>query len=93
MPDRRPASDDPFRAVADPTRRAILERLSRGDATIRELAAPFRMTRTAVSQHLEVLEAAGLVTARHTGRVAVCTIRRDPLRRVLKWVEGVAERR
>jgi DNA-binding transcriptional ArsR family regulator len=63
-PDRLDAT---FAALADPTRRAILARLSRGDASVSELAAPFRMSQPAVSKHLRVLERAGLIS-RHPGK-------------------------
>ena len=56
-----------FAALADPTRRAILARLAKGEATVTELAEPFRMTQPAISQHLKVLEDAGLVTSRVEG--------------------------
>jgi DNA-binding transcriptional ArsR family regulator len=59
--------DAAFSALADPTRRAILARLARGEATVTELAAPFDMTQPAVSQHLKVLEGAGLVVRRVDG--------------------------
>jgi DNA-binding transcriptional ArsR family regulator len=59
--------DAAFSAVADPTRRAILARLATGEATVMELAKPFEMTQPAISQHLKVLEDAGLVTSRVDG--------------------------
>ena len=59
--------DAAFSALADPTRRAILARLAKGEATVMELAAPFEMTQPAISQHLKVLEDAGLVTQRVEG--------------------------
>lgn len=59
--------DGAFAALADPTRRAILARLAKGEATVRELAAPFVMSQPAISQHLKVLEDAGLVTTRVEG--------------------------
>ena len=59
--------DAAFAAMADPTRRAILARLAKGEATVMELAAPFEMTQPAISQHLKVLEEAGLVTHRIDG--------------------------
>jgi DNA-binding transcriptional ArsR family regulator len=58
-----------FSALADPTRRAMLQRLAAGDATVKELAAPFSMTLQAVSQHLKVLERAGLVTRGREGQL------------------------
>jgi DNA-binding transcriptional ArsR family regulator len=59
--------DSAFSALADPTRRAILARLAKGEATVMELAAPFEMTQPAISQHLKVLEDAGLVVRRVDG--------------------------
>jgi DNA-binding transcriptional ArsR family regulator len=59
--------DATFSALADPTRRAILARLSKGEATVTELAKPFEMTQPAISQHLKVLEAAGLIVCRIDG--------------------------
>lgn len=59
--------DSAFAALADPTRRAIVARLARGEATVMELAKPFSMTQPAISQHLKVLEEAGLVTSRVDG--------------------------
>lgn len=63
-----------FSALSDGTRRGILERLGRGDATISELAEAFGMTLTGVKKHVRVLEAAGLVTTRKAGRVRTCTL-------------------
>jgi DNA-binding transcriptional ArsR family regulator len=62
-----PDLDAAFSALADPTRRAILARLAKGEATVLELAAPFAMTQPAISQHLKVLEDAGLVARRVEG--------------------------
>lgn len=62
-----PALDSAFAALADPTRRAILARLARGEATVKQLAQPFEMSQPAISQHLKVLEDAGLVTRRVEG--------------------------
>ncbi len=59
--------DAAFSALADPTRRAILARLAKGEATVNELAEPFEMTQPAISQHLKVLEAAGLIVRRFEG--------------------------
>jgi DNA-binding transcriptional ArsR family regulator len=79
--------DRVFAALADPTRRAILARLSGGDATVGELAAPFAMSRPAVSKHLTVLERAGLVTRLTDGRVNRCVLDPEPLREASSWVE------
>ena len=66
--------DQTFAAVADPTRRGILERLGRRDASISELAADFTMTLTGIKKHVRVLEAAGLVATQKVGRVRTCRI-------------------
>ena len=68
-----------FGALADPTRRRILDRLTRGDATVGELAEPFEMTRPAISKHLDVLERAGLVHRIPDGRVNRCRFDGAPL--------------
>ena len=68
-----------FGALADPTRRRILDRLTRGDATVGELAEPFDMTRPAISKHLDVLEHAGLVHRIPDGRVNRCRFDGAPL--------------
>jgi DNA-binding transcriptional ArsR family regulator len=69
-----PHLDSAFAALADPTRRGILERLGRSNASISELAAVFGMTLTGVKKHVEVLERAGLVTTEKVGRVRVCML-------------------
>jgi DNA-binding transcriptional ArsR family regulator len=79
--------DATFAALADPTRRAILARLADGEASVAELAAPFRMSQPAISKHLKVLERAGLVT---TGRDAQRRPRRlvaRPLAEATEWLE------
>ncbi|MDH3734933.1 MAG: metalloregulator ArsR/SmtB family transcription factor [Gemmatimonadota bacterium] len=81
---------DVFEAVADPTRRDLLERLREGPATLSELAAPFAMTRQAVTKHLDALVAAGLVRVRREGRHRVHELRADPLREVEGWLAPYA---
>jgi len=76
---------DVFRAIADPTRRAMLEMLRQGEHTATELAAPFRMSRPAASQHLAVLAEAGLVEFRPEGRHRVYTLTPGRLRDVFEW--------
>ena len=66
--------EDSFRALAEPTRRAIVERLSRGPAAVSDLAAPFDMSLAAVVQHVQVLEDCGLVLSAKVGRVRTCQI-------------------
>lgn len=86
-----PVPTDPlsgvFHALADPTRRAMLERLSRESATVGELSEPFDMSRPAISQHLGVLERAGLIERTTRAQWRVCTIRPEPLDRATAWVE------
>jgi DNA-binding transcriptional ArsR family regulator len=74
-------------ALADPTRRAILARLARGDAAVNELAEPHDMTRAAVSKHLNVLEAAGLVSKGKDAQWRPCHLEAAPLQAVSEWLE------
>ena len=74
-------------ALADPTRRSILERLANGPATVGELAGPFRISQQAVSKHLAYLERARLVEKRREGRRHVCTLSAVPFQEVADWVE------
>ena len=76
-----------FAALADPTRRAILARLATGECTVTELAAPFQMTRPAISQHLRVLERAGLVARRREAQLRPCRLEASPLKEVADWAE------
>lgn len=76
-----------FGALADPTRRAILARLSAGEATVTEIAAPFEMTLPAVSKHLKVLERAGLITRGREAQWRPCRLKADRLKDVADWVE------
>jgi DNA-binding transcriptional ArsR family regulator len=73
-------------ALADPTRRAILERLTHGDATVNELAEPFTVTLQAVSKHLKVLERAGLITRTRSAQWRPCRLRAEPLGKVNEYV-------
>ncbi len=85
-----------FRALADPTRRAVLEHLSRAPASVGELAQPFDMALPSFMQHLKVLEASGLVRSRKTGRVRTYRIAPAPLRDAEDWLarqRSVWERR
>ena len=76
-----------FSALADPTRRAILERLAVGEATVNELAEPFPITVQAVSQHLKVLEHAGLITRGRTAQLRPSRLNGAPLKDVADWLE------
>lgn len=75
-------------ALADPTRRAILERLARGEARVTELAQPFRMSLNAVSKHLRTLERAGLVRRQIRGREHVISFESAPLDEASRWIEA-----
>ncbi|HEU4643887.1 MAG TPA: metalloregulator ArsR/SmtB family transcription factor [Gemmatimonadaceae bacterium] len=81
-----PSLDLLFQALADPTRRAMVERLSRGPASVKELAAPLAISLPAVMQHLRVLEASGVVRSEKRGRVRTCRIEGPALRRVEDWI-------
>ncbi|MDP3951987.1 helix-turn-helix transcriptional regulator [Microbacterium sp.] len=76
-----------FAALADPTRREILSRLSRGSATVGEVAAPFAMSAPAISQHLKVLERAGLVTRTAHAQWRTLSMQAEPLEQASAWVE------
>jgi DNA-binding transcriptional ArsR family regulator len=76
-----------FAALADPTRRAILARLARGEANVTELAAPFRISLPAVSKHLKVLERAGLIERGREAQWRPTRLRAEPLKEVDDWVE------
>jgi len=80
-----------FGALADATRRGILTRLARGDATVGELARPFRVSRPAISKHLRVLERAGLVRRMRDGRLSRCGLEAGPMRDAAAWVERYRE--
>ena len=77
-----------FAALADPTRRAVLERLTQGDATLSELAAPFDMTLPAVLHHLRVLEAAALIERDKRGQRTHVRLRQDAMALARAWFDG-----
>lgn len=79
--------DSTFAALADPTRRAILNRLALGEANVSELAEPFSISLPAISKHLRVLEDAGLMVRRKEGRTHHCSLRTDPLGDAAAWIE------
>jgi DNA-binding transcriptional ArsR family regulator len=88
--------DRVFKAIADPTRRAIVDRLAQGEASLTELAAPFDMSLPAVHQHLRLLEDAGVVITAKTGRVRTCRLDPKVLRKAEDWFarrRGMWERR
>jgi DNA-binding transcriptional ArsR family regulator len=74
-----------FAALANPTRRSILARLAEGEATVNEIAEPFKMTLPAISKHIKVLERAGLITQGQKAQYRPCTIDATPLEEVFKW--------
>jgi DNA-binding transcriptional ArsR family regulator len=79
--------DATFLALADPTRRAILARLVRGDASVTELAEPFDMSQPAISKHLKILERAGLVSRGRDAQRRPCKLEAKPLEAVHAWLE------
>ncbi|MCB8924472.1 MAG: winged helix-turn-helix transcriptional regulator [Ardenticatenaceae bacterium] len=79
--------DQTFAALASTTRRAILDRLSEGGATVNELAEPFNMTLPAISKHIKVLERAGLIQRGQKAQYRPCTIDATPLKAVFTWTE------
>src|SRR3954464_7917399 len=76
-----------FGALADPTRRAILQRLAEGDAKVAELAAPFSISQPAVSKHLKVLESAGLITRSRVATARVSHLEAEPLEQANEWMQ------
>lgn len=86
MLNQETALDHMFHAMADPARRSMIERLSRGPASVSELARPLAMSLPSVMQHLQVLEKSGLVSSRKVGRVRTCQIEAEALGQVEEWV-------
>jgi DNA-binding transcriptional ArsR family regulator len=82
------ALDGVFQALADPTRRIMVERLARGPASVSELAKPLPMSLSAVVQHLQILEASGLVRSEKAGRVRTCRIDAAALKSAEDWIAG-----
>ena|SRR5215813_6552271 len=79
---------DIYRAIADPTRRAILDRLRAGAAPVGALASDFHQSRPAISKHIRVLRQARLIVERRDGRHRICQLAPGPLRQVAGWLEG-----
>jgi DNA-binding transcriptional ArsR family regulator len=75
-----------YQALSDPTRRAMVERLARGPASVSELAEPFAMSMSAVVQHLKVLEASGLVASEKVGRVRTCRVEPQAITAAERWL-------
>ena len=81
-----PRLDDIFQALADPTRRAVVQRLGRGPASVSELAEPFDMALPSFMKHIRFLEASGWIRTRKEGRVRTCTIEGKPLAAATAWL-------
>lgn len=77
-----------FAALADPTRRAILARLAQGEASVKDLAAPFKISPPAVTKHLKVLQHAGLISQGRQAQWRPCRLEAAPLKDVAEWAEG-----
>ncbi len=88
MPYREPDLDRVFQALSDGTRRAIVARLVRGPASVKQLSEPFAMSLPSVMQHLQVLESCGLVSSEKAGRVRTCRIDTGMLRAAENWLAG-----
>jgi len=87
MPNQHTHLDGVFHALSDPTRRAVLAELAKGDASVSDLAEPFDMALPSFLQHLKVLEDSGLVKSQKQGRVRTCTFTPEPLGHVERWIE------
>jgi len=83
--------DEVFGALADRTRRAILARLAQGEASVNELRAPFAVSQPAISQHLKVLERAGLISRSRKGTARLSHLEAEPLREAVAWLGGYRE--
>jgi len=83
--------DATFHALADPTRRAILARLAKGEATVNELAEPFEISLPAISRHLKVLEKAGLITRGRDAQFRPCRLDPKPLEEASHWIDAYRE--
>jgi DNA-binding transcriptional ArsR family regulator len=86
-----PRLDDVFSALADPTRRAILSMLLEDDMAVTDVAEPFAMSLAAISKHLGVLTAAGLISQEKRGRVKWCKLEPDALREASVWMQGFGQ--
>jgi DNA-binding transcriptional ArsR family regulator len=87
MDNYSPALDTVFHALADPTRRAVVQRLSLGEATVSDLAQPFDMALPSFVKHISVLEKSRLITSRKRGRVRTCSLARENLAQAERWFE------
>ena len=87
MLNQSPQLDRMFHALADPSRRRVMERLSRGPASVSEIAKPLKMSLPSLLQHLQVLEESGLVTSEKIGRVRTCRMEPKALSRAERWIQ------
>lgn len=87
MANKQEVLDTAFHALADPTRRAVIQRLGCSDATVSELAEPFDITLPTFMKHIGVLEASGLVESKKTGRVRTCKLNKQKLAAVQDWFD------
>jgi DNA-binding transcriptional ArsR family regulator len=76
-----------FQALADPTRRALMARLTSGEASVQELAKPFKMSLPAISKHLKVLEKSGLIVRRSQAQQRLCKLQTQPIKDAVDWLE------
>ncbi len=88
MPNHQPQLDRVFHALGDPTRRAVLERLTRSKASTTELAQPFNMALPSFTQHLGILEACGLVTSHKSGRTRLYTLQPETMTKAANWLDN-----
>jgi DNA-binding transcriptional ArsR family regulator len=86
MPQQLKSIDRVFRALADPTRRAVLKELTKGKATCSELAEPYSMALPSFMQHIDMLEDAGLIRSKKTGRVRICEVAPGKLKPAKAWI-------
>lgn len=87
MSDRTKTLDAVFRALADPTRRAMVQRLAQGERSVTDLAEPFEMSLNGASKHIKVLESAGIITRAVKGRRHMCRLNPEPLSDARQWLE------
>lgn len=88
---RPTASTDIFQAIADPTRRALLDKLREGEQPVKQLAEPFQMSLPAISQHLQILCEVGLVQVKKAGRQRLYRLNPEPLKEVSEWITNYEE--
>ncbi len=86
MPNHESSLNTVFQALADPTRRAVIQRLTQGPATVKELAQPFDMALPSFLQHLKVLEVGGIIKSKKNGRVRTCEIKQKEISKAEQWL-------